>query len=56
MNKAILNENIFDNSIILTILVWIGLSSGPLLANLQNNLKNGKTAETEFFCDMNLKR
>jgi len=26
------------------------------LANLQNNLKNGKTAETEFFCDMNLKR
>jgi len=20
-----------------------------------NNLKNGKTAETEFFCDMNLK-
>jgi len=20
------------------------------------NLKNGKTAETEFFCDMNLKR
>ena len=56
MNKAILNENIFDNSIILPILVWIGLSSVPLLANLQNNLKNGKTAETEFFCDMNLKR